>query len=123
MLVLGVFVAGAAGAICRYLAEGALQQRWRGSFPIGTFAVNVSGSLLLGVLVGFLAHHSSAPSRVSILAGTGFLGAYTTFSALTYDTLQLARAGALGYALANLLGSMAAGFTAAALGSWAGGAI
>jgi fluoride exporter len=121
MLALGVVGAGAAGAICRYVVDGALQSRWRGPFPIGTLVINVSGSLVLGAIAGYVIHHASAPAGVRVVIGTGFVGAYTTFSTLAYEALQLAREGARGYAFANLLGSMAAGIAAAALGVWGGG--
>ena len=117
----GVLIAGAAGAICRYLLDGAIQDRWSGPFPMGTFAINVSGSLALGGLAGFLSHHAAVSQDVRIIVGVGFLGAYTTFSTLAYETLRLAREGARAYALLNMIGSIAAGLGAASLGFWAGG--
>lgn len=121
MLALAVVGAGALGAASRYLVEGWIQERWRGPFPIGTFVINVSGSLGLGILTGVFAAHVSAPADVKVLVGTGFLGAYTTFSTLAYESVQLGREGAPGYAVANLLGSTAAGIAAAAIGIWLGG--
>ena len=54
-----VFVAGAAGAVCRYLLDGLVQERWAGAFPMGTFAVNILGAFLLGVLTGAVTAHPS----------------------------------------------------------------
>jgi len=116
-----VFACGAAGAACRYLVDGAVQERFDGAFPLGTFVVNMSGSLALGVVVGFFLHHTSAPIEVRVAVGTGFIGAYTTFSTWMLETLSLLRERARLYALANLLGSLAAGMLAAFLGLWLGG--
>jgi CrcB protein len=120
MLAIGVAVAGAAGAACRYLVDGFVQNRVRGPFPMGTFVVNISGALLLGALTGFFLTHAGAPADLRTLTGTGFIGAYTTFSTLAYETLRLAEGGARWYALLNLLGSTAASLAAAGGGLWLG---
>lgn len=120
ILALLVAVAGGAGAACRYLVDGWIQQRWGGPFPMGTFVVNVSGSLALGVLTGFFMVHASAPGGVRTVAGTGFVGAYTTFSTLAFESFRSAREGARRYALLNVFGSLAGGLTAAGLGLWLG---
>ena len=117
MMPIGVFLAGSLGAICRYVVDGYVQDRFDGSFPLGTFVVNVSGCLLLGVVTGLaIWHGASAP--VKVVAGTGFVGAYTTFSTWMYETMALVRDGARLLAVANLLGSIACGMMAAGLGLW-----
>lgn len=123
MLLLGVAVAGGLGAAARYVVDGAIQERWRGPFPIGTFVINVSGSLLLGALTGFFIHHVTAPADLMTIVGTGFVGAYTTFSTLMYESLVLLRGGGRRYALANLLGTLVAATAAAAAGLWLGGSV
>jgi CrcB protein len=111
---LGVLVAGALGAPARYLVERAAHRAGR-AFPFGTFVVNVSGSLALGVVAGLaLAHGLSGTARTVL--GTGFLGAYTTFSTYAYETVRQAEAGRARVAVTYLLGSVAAGGVAAAVG-------
>ena len=88
-LVVGVALAGAIGAPARYLMERLARTRWPSRWPWGTFVVNVSGSLALGVLVG-LVLAQGLDADVRTLAGTGFLGAYTTFSTYTYETVRIA---------------------------------
>jgi CrcB protein len=111
-----VFVmAGAAGAAARYVLDVRVQERGRGDRPWGTFAVNVSGSFVLGVITGFVLYHGlgNAPR---IVLGTGFCGSFTTFSTFTYESVRLAEEGELGAAVVNVAASVAAGLAAAALG-------
>ena len=114
-LVVGVAIAGALGAPARYLVERAARARWAGAFPAGTFMVNVSGSLALGVVVGLMLEHGLDPD-VRTLVGTGFLGAYTTFSTYAYETVRRAEDGHPSVAVAYAIGSVAAATGAAALG-------
>jgi CrcB protein len=113
-VVLGAMV----GAPLRYLTDRAVQSRHDSVFPWGTFTVNVTGSLVLGLLTGAVAA-GAADSRLQLLLGTGLCGALTTYSTFSYETLRLAQAGARGYAAVNVAASMAAGlgavFTGAAL--------
>jgi CrcB protein len=113
---LGFGVACSAGAVTRYLLDGAIRGRAGGRFPWGIWAVNVSGSLLLGLLAG--AEVGGVPLLV---AGTGFCGAYTTFSTFAYESVTLAEDGRRDLAAANAVGSVAAGLAAAAAGIWLGG--
>lgn len=111
-----VLVAGGAGAVCRYLVDAAVTARSSGVFPWGTLVVNLTGSLLLGVVAGVVAEHG-APGSAGIVAGAGFCGAYTTFSTLAYETVRLAEEGAWRLALVNLA-TLVPGGAATALG-WA----
>jgi CrcB protein len=112
----GVAVAGAIGAPARYLVDRAVQRRvGRTLFPWGTFVVNVTGSLVLGVLTGAALYHGFHGAPETWLA-TGFCGAYTTFSTFTFETLGLAEAGDRTPAIANVVTSVVAGTTAAAFG-------
>lgn len=110
-----VLVAGAAGAVCRYLVDTAVTARTRGAYPWGTLVVNLTGSLLLGVVAGVVA--GRVPGAIGVVAGTGFCGAYTTFSTLAYETVRLAEEGAWRLALVNLA-TLVPGGAATALG-WA----
>jgi CrcB protein len=108
-------VAAAIGAPARYLVDGWVQDRTGGPFPWGTFTVNVSGCLALGVLTGLGLYHDLGATARTIL-GTGGLGAYTTFSTLTFETVRLSEEGANGKAFANAAGSFLVGLAAAAAG-------
>ena len=107
--------AGAIGAPLRYLVDGAVADRAEGVFPWGTLTVNVSGSLVLGFLTGLALYHAF-PSEPRIVLGTGFCGAYTTFSTFTFETVRLVEEGAINEAFRNALGTLAACAAAAALG-------
>ena len=115
MLIALLLVGGAIGAPARYLVDGAVQNRVGGTFPWGTFVVNVTGSLVLGVLTGLVLYHGLGDvPRAAV--GTGFCGAYTTFSTYSYETVRLVEAGDLTSAVANAFGSIAVGLLAAGIG-------
>jgi CrcB protein len=107
--------AGAAGAPVRYLVDGQIGDRTHGVFPWGTFLINVTGSLLLGLLTGLALHHG-LPNTPKVVVGTGFCGAYTTFSTYTFETIRLLEQGAITEAFRNALGSLLTGAVAAAAG-------
>ncbi|MET9922863.1 fluoride efflux transporter CrcB [Streptomyces sp. NPDC059605] len=110
-----VIVGAAVGAPLRYLTDRAVQSRHDTVFPWGTFAVNVSGSLILGLLTGAVAA-GAASSHVQLLIGTGLCGALTTYSTFSYETLRLVEDGARFYAAANVLASVVAGLGAVFVG-------
>lgn len=115
MLIASMVIAGAIGAPSRYLLDGFVQSHVRGVFPWGTFVVNISGSLLLGIITGLALYHGLAPiPRVAI--GTGFCGAYTTFSTFSYETVRLLEEGSVQPAAMNAAASVLVGLAAAALG-------
>jgi fluoride exporter len=107
-----VIVGAMVGAPLRYLTDRAVQSRHDSVFPWGTFAVNVTGCLILGLLAGA----ASAGSHLQLLLGTGFCGALTTYSTFSYETLRLTETGAGLYAAVNVVGSVAAGLGAAFAG-------
>ena len=107
--------AAAVGAPSRYLLDVWIQDRTRGAFPWGTFTVNVSGCLLLGVLTGLGLYHELDATTRTVL-GTGGLGAYTTFSTFTFETVRLAEEGALDEAFRNTAASFLVGLAAASVG-------
>ena len=114
-----VMLGGAGGALARYLLQLlALRLGW--SSPIGILAVNVSGSFALGLLLAFWLTKTSYPPGLQLLLAVGFLGSYTTFSTLMWDSFRLAQNGSVLMALLNIFGSVAAGLGAVVLGFLAG---
>jgi len=111
----GFVIAAAVGAPLRYLVDGAIAERAEGVFPWGTFVINASGSLVLGVLTGLGLYHAF-PKVPKVILGTGFCGSYTTFSTFTYETVELLEEGALNEAARNAFGTILVGAGAAALG-------
>lgn len=114
MILVGVLLAGAAGASARALVE-----RWTprpaSGLPAGTLLVNVSGSFTLGIITGLALAHGLAPSARTI-AGTGFLGGYTTFSTYVYEIVRQTEDGRPHVGGAYLLVSLVLGVATAALG-------
>ncbi|WP_420036359.1 fluoride efflux transporter CrcB [Streptomyces sp. cg28] len=110
-------IAGAmVGAPLRYLTDRTVQARHDTVFPWGTFAVNVVGSLVLGLLTGAVTA-GAASSHVQLLVGTGLCGALTTYSTFSYETLRLAETGVRFYALVNVVGSVLGGLGSALVGA------
>ena len=119
MTVLGaclVLIGGAIGAPLRYLTDQAVQARHDTVFPWGTFAVNIVGSVVLGLVTGAVSA-TAAPHSVQLFVGVGFCGALTTYSTFSYETLRLYEDGARFYALANVIISVAAALGAAFTGA------
>ncbi|MDX2590771.1 fluoride efflux transporter CrcB [Streptomyces sp. WI03-4A] len=109
-------IAGAVvGAPLRYLTDRAVQAGHDSVFPWGTFVVNVTGSLILGLLTGAVSAGAAGP-HLQLLIGTGLCGALTTYSTFSYETLRLTEAGAGLYAAANVVASLVAGLAAAFAG-------
>ena len=111
LVAVGVGLLGGAGAIARFLLDGAVASRLAGGFPFGTLVVNLTGALALGVL-----HGAGVGGDAMRLAGTGLLGAYTTFSTWTLESHRLGEDGRLRLGLANLLVSLALGLGCVWLG-------
>ncbi len=88
MTAIAFLCAAAVGACARYALVAWLGERYGERFPWGTIAVNLSGSFALGVITGLVLHHGLS-SEVRTAVGTGGLGAYTTFSAFSTDTIAL----------------------------------
>ncbi|OLB63924.1 MAG: chromosome condensation protein CrcB [Actinobacteria bacterium 13_2_20CM_2_72_6] len=113
MTALLVALGAAVGAPLRYLADRAVQRRHDSVFPWGTFAVNVAGSFLLGVLVGGA---TAVPRSLVALLGTGLCGALTTYSTFGYETVRLLEDRARAFAVLNAVASVVAGLGAAFCG-------
>lgn len=121
--IVAVGVAGALGALARYGVGGLLLSKGGRTFPWETFVVNVTGSFVLGFIFTVMTEQLTTAPWLRIAVTIGFIGAYTTFSTLTYETYRLLEDGALGLAAANVLGSVAAGLLAVYLGIVAGRAL
>jgi fluoride exporter len=115
MLAFAVAIAAGLGAACRYLLDEVVSHRTEGAFPFGTFAVNVTGSFVLGLVVGLAVHHHVGGDAAAIV-GAGFAGGYTTLSTWAWESLELGREGAALPAVANVALSLGAGLLAAAAG-------
>ena len=115
MIGLWVSLAGAAGAVARFALDGVVRRRVRSEFPWSTFCINVSGSLLLGVVTGLILFHHD-PSDVKIVVGTGFCGGYTTFSTASFETIRLVQRRLYGAAIGSALGTLVVTMGAAAIG-------
>lgn len=109
-------IGGFAGAIARYLVDGAVSERVTGAFPWGTLAVNLSGSFLLGLLFALTAERAVLPAEIRGPVLIGFIGAYTTFSTYMLETWRLMESGAPLLAVGNLVGSTVLGLLAVFLG-------
>ena len=100
---------GAAGTLSRYYLSGVAQRLAGGSFPLGTFAVNMLGCLLFGAVWGFFENRLLPGSEVRLLALTGFMGAFTTFSTYMFETAELVKFGQMALALLNVVGQSVIG--------------
>ena len=112
-------LAGGLGAATRFAFAEWATKRWQASFPLAMLLINVTGAFALGLLTTA----ASASAETRLLLGTGFLGGYTTFSTLSYDSHSLFRSGQTRAAWLNMLGSVALGVVAAALGLLSGALI
>lgn len=113
ILLLGL--AGGLGAGTRFVVDGLVRSRIRTALPVGTIAINVTGSFLLGLVAGAVIVHA-APVQLQAVAGTGFLGGYTTFSTASFETVRLIQSRRTGLALLNGIGTAIAAIGAAAAG-------
>lgn len=103
-----VFVGGGTGSLCRYLMSMGIAALWGGSFPLGTFLINILGCFCIGFLGG-LSERTTIDPNLRLLLQTGFLGGFTTFSSFGLETFQLLHRGegwtAASYLVAsNLIG-------------------
>jgi fluoride exporter len=110
-VVVGVGLLGGAGALARFLLDGVIAQRTGSAFPWGTLAVNASGSLLLGVVVG-----AGLGADAHRLVATGLVGAYTTFSTWMLESHRLGEEGRWRLGALNVAVSLAGGLLAVWVG-------
>lgn len=108
---LGVMVIGGLGSVSRFMVDRAVARRAARSFPFGTLTVNITGAVLLGFITGL-----ALPHHAALLAGTAFVGAYTTFSTWMFETQRLTEERQVWPAVANIVVSVVLGIAAAAGG-------
>ena len=115
MLTFWLACAGSAGALSRFVVDGAVRARWRSELPWATIAINVSGPALLGFITGLALWHGE-PSQARAIIGVGFCGGYTTFSTASVETVRLLQRGRYWAGLGNGFGTLAVTVAAAAGG-------
>jgi fluoride exporter len=119
-VIIAVMVGGALGALARHLTHLLFQLLLKGSpfalYPFSTFTVNILGSFVLSFL--FFANYFGLPNATRLAIGTGFIGAFTTFSTFELETLQLVQKGEYALAALYMLGSGLLGFVAVLLGRY-----
>ena len=123
MRLIWIGVASLFGGVTRYLVEGWVSSATRTSFPWGTFAVNATGSFLLGFIFTVLTERFLPHSDFRVAVTIGFVGSYTTFSTFAFETFRLAEDGAVALATLNIAASIAVGVIAVWLGIVAGRAL
>lgn len=122
MTILLLALAGGAGAATRFVTDAVVARHNRFRVPLGTVVINVTGSLLLGLLAGLFAFSpaDSTAATVKAVIGTGFCGGYTTFSTASVEAVRLWSAEGPGtgirYAAVTLVASLAAAAVGLALG-------
>jgi CrcB protein len=112
-----VMLGGAMGSLSRYFVGTAIMNRLGPRFPLGTFVINVSGAFLIGLLMTLFTERLQPHPNWRFLLVIGFLGGYTTFSSLEWETLTLVKDGSRLLGLFNIAGSILLGYAAVWLGS------
>jgi fluoride exporter len=117
-ILVGLGLAGGIGAVCRFLLDRAIASRAGRSFPFGTLLVNLVGAFALGMLVG-----AAVSQETYRLAGTGLVGAFTTFSTWALESHRLGEDGQLRLGFLNFLMSLLLGLAVAWAGRELGGSL
>lgn len=107
---------GGIGSIARYLTSVYVTRLIESAFPYGTLAVNILGSMIIGLIFGFSDRYSWLTPELRLLLATGFCGGFTTFSTFSYETLTLLRQGYLYLGVSNILLNVVACIAATLLG-------
>lgn len=119
MIALYVALLGGTGAVARFVLDGFIRSKWASLVPMGTLVINVSGSLLLGVMTGLVIVGIES-TDLRVLLGTGFCGGYTTFSTAMIDTVRLMQQRRWVAAFLNGAGMLVLALAAAVLGIFLG---
>ena len=113
-----ILLGGGVGSLTRYLVGAVLVTRFGARFPIlGTMAINVTGSFLIGLLMTLITERFGANSNLRPLLVIGFLGGYTTFSSFEWETYSAIRDGGFWIGIFNVVGSVAFGYIAVWFGA------
>jgi fluoride exporter len=118
--IISMGLAGATGALARYLLGRFVAARATTQFPLGTLLINVSGAFVIGLITSLVGRKLLSPA-VQLILATGFLGGYTTFSTMSWEGVQLARGGNSRASIIYLGGSFLLGLVAAFVGILLGG--
>jgi CrcB protein len=111
-----VGVGGFIGANVRYWLSAWIDQNFGLRFPLGTFIINLTGSLILGFVATLAVERALIDPRWRLAIAVGFVGAYTTFSTFTYESIKLIESGSYGLAALNVVASAILGLIGAAIG-------
>jgi CrcB protein len=117
---LSVAGAGALGAVSRLFVGSICGMIFGDKFPVGTFLINISGSLLLGWFIAFFKHHARISDTLFLAIAVGFVGAYTTFSTFMAESNSLLTTGQSTKAFSYLIASLLLGLLALRTGLWLG---
>ena len=120
LVVIGIGLGGALGALSRYGLDRLIERHADSSFPWSTFAINVSGCFVVGFVIAAFVDRHAAPEWVRAALVIGFCGGYTTFSTFAQETLDLVGTRAIALAVANVGASVALGLLAVLAGSRVG---
>ena len=110
-----VFLGGGLGSGLRYLVTTSMSQ-YSKVFPFGTFAVNMLGCLLIGLILGYAQKENALTSNQTLLLATGFCGGFTTFSAFAQENFQLLKTGDIMQFSIYTIGSIVVGLIAVFIG-------
>jgi CrcB protein len=111
-----ISLGGILGANARYLLGTWIAQRYGTSFPYGTLVINISGSFVIGLFLTLIAERFVVHPNWRLFFAVGFLGAYTTFSTFSYESVVLIQNGSWRLGLVNMVGSVVLGPIAVVLG-------
>jgi CrcB protein len=111
-----VFLGAGMGGALRYALGAWISTRWSGTFPWHTMVINVSGAFLLGLLMAVGAEKGVGSESLRLFLGVGVLGGFTTFSALSLESMTLMERGLYAQGASNIIGSAALGLVAVTLG-------
>jgi CrcB protein len=114
-----VFVGAGLGGVLRHIVNMLTLRGFGPGFPAGTLIINITGSIIMGLVVGYLATRDMPSPELRLFVATGILGGYTTFSTFSLDTITLWQRGEMGAAAAYVLGSLVLSFA----GLWLGMAL
>ena len=115
--ILLIAIGGAIGSVSRYGCQKWIYQFYPHPFPVGTFVVNILGSLLIGLFFGLSEKGNIMSPEWRLFLTTGFCGGYTTFSTFSFETLALLKEGNYGYAFMYIILSVVLGLMAVWLGT------
>lgn len=116
-LLFAIGIGGFFGSVSRFLLINFVIQHTKATFPLGTLIVNVLGSFVLGIIMTLSQESSFLSPQTRVIAGAGFLGAFTTFSTFSYENYELMMKGSWGLFAGNILVSIVICLVAVVLGS------